>query len=345
MKRIDLSNIAIALLSIIILGLPYLSRNNILEEYTVLDEYFFQKSILASIVVVMFFLINYYILIPKLYFHKKYMLYLLCAFVGLYLTYQIPNLLEQSEEVKKAFGELSANRMRRIRNQSQLVKIFFDRNSFQFYITFIVAFVLRTSQQIQEIKWLQAKTELSYLKAQINPHFLFNTLNSIYALTLIKSDLAPKAILKLSSMMRYVVTESEKEWIDLEQEIQYLQDYIELQKLRLEDATTIDLQVAVSDYSYKIASMLLIPFIENAFKYGTSPGIETQIQIKISQRNEQLHFECSNPIVKTDVSTIEKTGTGIQNTIKRLEAIYPNRHQLDIQEKNSIFKVNLSLTQ
>lgn len=343
MQKKDLSHGVVLIISVFMLSLPFLGRTNTIEEYSTLDHLFFKRSITSSLFVVVFFLINYYLLIPKLYFHKKYVLYFGIIIIGLLLTYYLPTLVVSSEEIKIAIETLNPNRTRRFGERSLFEKIVLDRNAYPFYLTFIIALVLRTHRKLQDMDHLRVQSELSYLKAQINPHFLFNTLNSIYALSLMKSDQTPKAILKLSSLMRYVVTESEKEWIPIQQEIQYINDFIELQKLRLDEATNIDLETSNFSKPWKIAPMLFIPFIENAFKYGVNPGQSSSISIHIIEKEDHLYFSSTNDIVHTDVSTIEKTGTGINNTTKRLEAIYNGAHQLTITEEHRIFNVELIL--
>lgn len=343
MQKKDLSHIVILILSVLLLSLPFLSRINTIEEYSTLDELFFKRAITSSLFVVVFFIINYYVLIPKLYFQKKYVLYGGIVILGLYLTYFLPTLVVATEEIRNAIIALYPNHTNKFAEKSLIEKVLLDRNSYAFYLTFIIALVLRTHRKLQAMEHLRVQSELSYLKAQINPHFLFNTLNSIYALSLMKSDQTPKAIIKLSSLMRYVVTESEKEWIPIQQEIQYINDFIELQKLRLDDATTIELQTSTFTKNWKIAPMLLVPFIENAFKYGVSPGHKSSISISIVEQDDQLKFVCINQIIPIDVSTIEKTGTGINNTSKRLQAIYNNAYTLDIKEENSNFIVKLTL--
>lgn len=345
MKKRFLSHIIVFTICLIILSLPFLGRNNTIEEYSVLDHLFFKRGLTSSIVIIIFFIINYYVFIPKFYIKKKYFIYFSFIFIGLILTYFIPTLIVSSEEILEVVKQLYPNNFKGHRSKHFLEKVFLDRNAYPFYLSFIIAIVLRTHNQLQEMENLRVKSELSYLKAQINPHFLFNTLNSIYALALMKSDKTPKAILKISSLMRYVVTESEKEWIPIQQEIQYIKDYIELQQLRLNETTNINFLYNIDNQNYSIAPMLLMPFIENAFKYGVAPGISSEITIFINIKDNILDFECKNRILDIDVSTIEKTGTGILNTSKRLEAIYNNKYILDIQTVEDTFSVSLKLNE
>lgn len=187
------------------------------------------------------------------------------------------------------------------------------------------------------------KTEVAYLKAQINPHFLFNTLNSVYALTLEKSDLAPEAILKLSSMMRYVVSESSRETVSLEKEIDYIKNYISLQQLRMDVEAALSFIITGNPRGKSISPLLLIPFIENAFKYGLNPEEDSFVTINIDITDDELKLNIENSIVNMDFPQEEKTEQGIENTRQRLAYLYPDKHKLHIFDTGHTFTVNLSI--
>lgn len=214
----------------------------------------------------------------------------------------------------------------------------------QFLLVFSLSFLLRTSQRLEYIQNEKLKTEVSYLRAQINPHFLFNTLNSLYALALEKSDAAPEAILKLSSMMRYVVTESGRDRVALENEINYIKNYISLQQLRMDGSTPLTFIVSGSTAGKYISPLLLIPFIENAFKYGLNPEENTAITIHIDIVNNQLEMSVKNNKVNINLPPEEKSGHGLTNTRQRLEFLYPEKHKLTIFDTTLHFEVQLTLT-
>jgi two-component system LytT family sensor kinase len=183
--------------------------------------------------------------------------------------------------------------------------------------------------------------ELALLKSQVNPHFLFNTLNNIYSLVYHKSDEAPDAVMKFSSIMRYVLYDSTAEKISLEKEIEYLKSYIELQKLRIREPEFVLLKVEGNSEGTFIAPMLLIPFVENAFKHAGKeflPGIT----IVLFSDKQQISFEVSN-FKQKEVQTIEKPfgGIGLSNIRRRLDLIYPGRHILEIITENDQYKVKL----
>jgi two-component system, LytTR family, sensor kinase len=183
--------------------------------------------------------------------------------------------------------------------------------------------------------------ELALLKSQVNPHFLFNTLNNIYALVYHKSDEAPEAVVKFSSIMRYVLFDANAEKVDLDKEIEYLESYIELQKLRIKHPEFVDLKMEGNTSGLTIAPMLLIPFVENAFKHGSknhSPGI--YIHLRIEDRH--IRFEVSNYIRKEgQLSEKQFSGIGLSNIQRRLDLIYPGKNKLEIKQEENQFKINL----
>ncbi len=190
----------------------------------------------------------------------------------------------------------------------------------------------------------QAKTdaELKYLKAQIHPHFLFNSLNSVYAMCI--EEEAPqsgKAVLQLSNMMRYVISDAHADLVDLEKEITYIKNYVALQELRLGDTAQIDFKIEGNSQSLKIAPLLLISIIENAFKYGISPEDDSPIKIHLSIQEQHLTLLVENKI-HPNILPKESTGLGLQNTQQRLELNYPNKNCLIINNSH-LFSVSLSL--
>jgi hypothetical protein len=185
--------------------------------------------------------------------------------------------------------------------------------------------------------------ELALLKSQVNPHFLFNTLNNIYSLVYQKSDEAPEAVMKFSSIMRYVLYDSRTEMVLLDKEIEYLVSYIELQKLRIREPDFVLLKVEGNCEGVAIAPMLLIPFVENAFKHAGKENIPA-ITVSLFTDLRYIRFEVSN-YKQSDIQVIEKqfSGVGIENIRRRLELIYPGRHHLEIKEENNQFKVKLEI--
>jgi hypothetical protein len=185
-------------------------------------------------------------------------------------------------------------------------------------------------------------TELALLKHQINPHFLFNTLNSIYSLALTRSDQTAEAVMKLSDMMRYVIQDVGHESVPLSLELEYLGHYVELQQIRLSDNNTVQLQVKGDPGSLSIPPMILVPLIENAFKYGTSSHEPAVIDILLEIGHNMLKFRVINRIFGGR-ETPSTFGVGIQNTRQRLGLMYPGRHRLSLVNDGLQFTAELEI--
>jgi two-component system LytT family sensor kinase len=200
----------------------------------------------------------------------------------------------------------------------------------------------------KELTKLNTETELKYLKSQINPHFLFNSLNSIYALSLQKSDLAPELILKLSDILRYILYEGSEKKVSLSQEVKYLKSYLELEKVRHGKRMELTLDIEGDTEAQEIAPMLLIPFVENSFKHGVSKDrAGGYVNVKLKSDHQNIHFEIVNskPLngseIKKDMNY--KGGIGLVNVKKRLNLLYPKKYNLNIGESDKEFKVELDI--
>ncbi len=203
---------------------------------------------------------------------------------------------------------------------------------------------LRSEQRNKEIANEKLQAELSFLKAQINPHFLFNTLNNIYALATSQSEHTAAAVMKLSNIMRYVLTEARNDLVPLEKEILFTSHYIELQKMRLTDKTSIDFTINGDPMGRQIAPLLLLPFVENAFKYGISTREWSPIRILLDINKDSLYFSISNQKhLNSSLKMTDNTGIGISNTKRRLDLLYEDRYELNIADKTGEFSVNLKI--
>lgn len=193
----------------------------------------------------------------------------------------------------------------------------------------------------QEIEAEKNKAELALYKSQINPHFLFNTLNAIYGLVVSQSEKTESAFIKFSNIMQYMYSQSTSDTIDIESEINYIQQYVDLQRLRLNHHTQIELTAKTDNSGIKIPSMILITFIENSFKYGTSPDIDCKIKISITVENYLLMFSTENKIIRTGNKDIP--AIGIKNCRKRLELLYPDKFILKNFEQDGKYFVSLKV--
>ncbi|MGV3586351.1 MAG: sensor histidine kinase [Adhaeribacter sp.] len=194
---------------------------------------------------------------------------------------------------------------------------------------------------IQKITVEKLNAEVDFLRAQINPHFLFNILNNLYALTLKKSELAPDVVLKLSDMMEYMLYDSTDEKVLLQKEIVYLQHYLELERLRFSEQSAINFNVTGAINGQEIAPLLLLPLVENAAKHGLSKQSENgwlNVNIGLQQSTLTVVVENAKPPL---VAGKSKGGIGLGNLRKRLALLYPARHQLDLEDKRDSFRARL----
>ncbi len=193
----------------------------------------------------------------------------------------------------------------------------------------------------RELTLQKTQAELQFLKSQINPHFLFNSLNNIYALAYKKSDDTPAAILKLSEIMRYMLKESEDYKVFLTDEIQYLQSYIDLNKLRYKDGININLNVNIDKENYRVMPLMLISFIENIFKHGEVNDSSNPVEVNISVINNKLYFEASNLIKLSNKD--DSSGIGLKNIYRRLNLMYPENYTLEIDQNTKQYHVSLNI--
>lgn len=199
-------------------------------------------------------------------------------------------------------------------------------------------------RQLQKIAVEKLQAEVNFLRAQVNPHFLFNILNSLYALTLKKSDLAPDMVLKLSEMMEYMLYDSDEARVPLEKEIGYLQNYIELERLRCGDHSDIVLEIKGQPNRQEIAPLLLLPLVENAFKHGigkqtNQPWLHSTLLLE--PEGVEMTVENNRPPASAATG---KGGIGLTNLRKRLELLYPGLHRLSIEEQPTRFRVTLQIS-
>lgn len=275
--------------------------------------------------------------IPTLILHRKYKQFIGFVIVFLTIVYLLSH-VPISTDIK---SQLPMQVRERYRLQTvwllSLVVIGFG---------FSVELMFELVKQIINRKDAEAeknKAELALYKAQINPHFLFNTLNSIYGLIISKSDEAEKAIVMYADMLQYMYRHTEDETIPLSEEVSYISHYIDLQRLRTTRRTTIRWECHIDDEEIGIVPMLLITFVENAFKYGVSPSKDSIIDIALSYRREDgiLRFRALNSIVNGNVK--ENSLIGIQNCKSRLNLLYPDKFTLEVSEKEKSFQICLDI--
>jgi two-component system, LytTR family, sensor kinase len=197
-------------------------------------------------------------------------------------------------------------------------------------------------EQVKNIQINQLQTELKYLRSQINPHFLFNGLNTVYGSIEMSNSQARDMMVQFSDLLRYNLYEADVDMIALEKEIRYLKNYVALQKARSNDNVEVNLSVSYKNGSIKIAPLIFMAFVENAFKYASrGDGMNNRIVIHLKEEAGQIHFTCENSYDETEISS---GGIGLNNAVRRLELLYKDRYKLDINKEQNIYRVDLTLS-
>jgi hypothetical protein len=304
------------------------------------------RDFITNGLLLLFFYLNFYLLIPELYFRKRYVIYGICICVSLVVICLLPSLSlghipwQSHPSPVIPFNTPQPPALAKPPNFSFLEEI--KHHIYLFASVVLFSILLRTRSRLFQTEQERHQAELNSLKAQINPHFLFNTLNSIYAFAIReKAPLTATSILKISGMMRYVVTETGNGYISLDKEISYINDYVELQRLRLDKRIELSYTVNGNSSDPVIAPLVLIPFIENAFKHGVNPDQNSHINITIEIQESELKLIVENNKVNAFIESHMKSGKGIENTKSRLELLYPGKHLLILSEDEKHFRVQL----
>jgi two-component system LytT family sensor kinase len=227
-------------------------------------------------------------------------------------------------------------------NKSSFQSTFFANLEFTIIgVLFYLAFrYLMERKTFFQVKMMQREVELQQLKAHLNPHFLFNALNNIYSYTLQHNRYGNELILKLSELMRFILDCNERSQITIGEEIGFIRNYIVFEQERLGERCDINCDIIEGDRDRQVAPLILFPFIENACKYGSDTIQKTQIDIVIENNDQQLRLVVTNSIVNRNPPS---TKTGLHNTIRRLELLYPNKHEVLITTDDNVFTVELIL--
>ena len=296
-------------------------------------DHFYYRLIFHFIIMVGLFYLNTLLLMPYILFKGKIWKYIFSLILVLILVVIINYIFSSITEFRRPLFE--------------------KRPPITLFISvFILA--LSTSTKLAQ-KWYENETqrkemdhekvnsELSLLKSQVNPHFLFNTLNGIYSLANAKSDKTAPAIVKLSQLMRYMLDESKQRFVSLAREVDYINTFIELQKLRLFDNVKINFSIKGEAELIKIQPLLLIPFIENAFKHGVDSKDECFININLDIKESSVQLYVENDIHGTNKEE-GRSGFGLANIKRRLELEYPSKHVISTEEREGKFIVKLFIS-
>jgi len=283
------------------------------------------------------FIINYFLL-PRYFYTKKYLYFAVLSLLLMAAVIIIEELI-----IERIFFPDT-----RGRNFSGVIYPFVDILPIMVILTgFKFAWdALQKQQEVDELKATVEKSELQFLKSQINPHFLFNNLNNLYSYAIDNSPKTPSIILELSSVLRYMLYDCQEKFVLLGKEIEQLENFTKLNQLQIEERGVVSFQSQDIPSDYQIAPLILIVFIENAFKHSQesqSDNISIEIEIQLSEEG-RLDFYCRNSYQRNNnASDLSSYGIGLDNVRKRLELLYPDTHLLNIQESENTFEVQLSI--
>lgn len=299
-----------------------------------LDNAFVKIDFVVHALCLAFGYLNYYLLVPALFFRKSRVVYFFTVVFFFLIICIIPWLL--SDILFISFFKESSDLEIHITIQTRHIL-------FLFMVIFLLSLTSRVECLLRQVEKERNLAEVRYLKAQINPHFLFNTLNSIYSLLQVNPASAGKSLIKMSNIMRYMLQASETTYEPLQQAITYIEDYIDLHKERFRNTLEVDYHFSGTTADHQLATLLLIPFVENAFKYGVDPAFPSRILIDIAIANKTLKLRVSNTDFSLRQPREHSTGIGIRNTRKRLALLYKDHHELKISNQDGIFSVDLVL--
>ncbi len=358
---------------------PYINHLLIWMSYFILLFWFysetsrFEPSLLKSLFIVILqagvFYLNLYLLLPQYFEKKQYSKYgfyifliLIASLVLFYLFDQVSLRFEYHHAVRsndwshfpRGFGRRGHHPGPPHWYNPFQFAFMWRQILFHGFFIVIVLFISTIYRNVKvsgqkekeslELKSRITEAESNMLKSQINPHFLFNTLNNIYSMAQLKSDQTPEAVHRLSEMLRYVIYDCSRDRVSLGQEVRYLKSYIELNMMKEENMDNVHYELDDIDGTLPIAPMILVPFIENSFKHTKIEDRENSwITIQLKTHGKQLQFEVSNTIPEMTHRKDKSSGIGLDNVKKRLQLIYPEQHYLHISDKGGIFKVELTI--
>lgn len=329
-----------ALVWVLLLIIPYASTDQI---FTLLDPSSDLKYLLLcfalSTVLILTFYFNYLFLIPTYLLTKKYWHYFSFLGVTVATVLSVSGVLFMFLFPGLSLGT-SAGTEPII---EKLIPVIITNAILLWFLAIVSSILWTIYNRLKQTESEKLSAQIASLKSQINPHFLFNTLNNIYATAIDTSPKAADMVDKLSEMMRYTMKDIQQDFVLLEDEINYNNNFIELQKMRLDRSVKLEYYSLENIPPLRIAPMVLIPFIENAFKHGVNSEQKSRIKIEITMNKTELQLSVVNNKVSVQKDIFEKSGLGIENTKHRLNLIYPSKHLLVINDTEKEFSVTLHI--
>ena len=331
MKKIQVKDVwlfvaQVLLLSLVLLSPGLISYVTTNDAATVWDSLWISAFWLAPAVVV--YLLNFYFCVPLLWFRHRYWLF---GIVNLVLI-------------------LVCNSHLLFKNISSLPDIYrAGYSSFQIIALLVnlmaigIALSIRYMMRQSEKKQKETEAELAWLKNQINPHFLFNTLNNISCLTQIDADKAQDTVMQLSDLLRYAMYETNNPKVPLEGEVEFMRNYIELMKLRCNEMTKVGFETNIENREALVAPLIFISLVENAFKHGANSNAPATIDISLTQKDDTLVFNCDNTNNPKPTKDRSGSGIGLENTRRRLDLLYPGRYTWEQSLENDIYHIRITL--
>lgn len=308
-----------------------------IEKHEAVVDFFLSPANLSFFITYTFAaLIIGYLLLPKFFYKKKYWLFSICVVLLLITLIGFEELVLEKLFYPDSRGQSFPGFIHTLLEILPTILIL---------VGFKFAWDAQQKQsQLEQLNTAMAESRLQFLKSQINPHFLFNHLNNLYAYALENSSKTPAIILGLSDLLRYMLYDCQEKLVPLEKEIKSLRDFIHLHELQIEDRGDIQFTVSGQTANWRIAPLILIVFIENCFKHSTSSQTDgIRIDIDISILDGRLVMNCQNTFSPDTNLNVLSKGIGLQNVKDRLAILYPNAHHLVIEEEGNIYKVKLEL--
>lgn len=300
------------------------------------------KNLMSWLLFIGFVYGNHLQLVPKFYLKGEKVKYFLLVLLGLAGILWLPDLFglawdagppKGPPHMAPRPGDLPA-KPAAISEVSHIVLLF--------AVSILGSISYHTQLRLRDIEQVKLRAELNQLKSQIHPHFLFNTLNSIYALAVRKNDQTAEVVVQLSEFLRYVIRDAENEAVPLEKELDYIQNYLDLQKSRLRDSVNLHYELEGSPEGLTIVPLILFSFVENAFKHGVNPDEPSKIELSILIEANRIQLKTYNyKVNRTDAHS--SGGIGVENARKRLALLYPERHQLAIEDGEKDYEVDLRI--